>query len=151
MFFGDDSKTPLKNLFKYKIINVKSDVFESVPKNTVLKSLFFQKIHIIMYKFQSLVDTNLGRSLSMKTICIKTNNSIVLDYLLNELRMSNIQSICFYTKKQFKHYNNIIIHYNGQNEDDFIHFVADILSYLIIDELEEDFLSNIIQQNYCYF
>ena len=86
----------------------------------------------------------------MKTICIKTNNSIVLDYLLNELRMSNIQSICF-TQKQFKHYNNIIIHYNGQNEDDFIHFVADILSYLIIDELEEDFLSNIIQQNYCYF
>ena len=80
----------------------------------------------------------------------RSNNSIVLDYLLNELRMSNIQSICF-TQKQFKHYNNIIIHYNGQNEDDFIHFVADILSYLIIDELEEDLLSNIIQQNYCYF
>ena len=29
--------------------------------------------------------------------------------------------------------------------------MANLLSYLIIDELEEDLLSSIIQQNYCYF
>ena len=86
----------------------------------------------------------------MRTICIKTNNSIILEYLLNELRLSNVQYMCF-TVKKFKYYQNLIIHYLGSNVDSFIHFVSDILSYLVIDELEEELLLNIIQQNYCYF
>ncbi len=52
-----------------------------------------------MYKFKSLVDTNFERGLKMKTICIKTNNSIILEYLLNELRLSNVQYMCFTVKK----------------------------------------------------
>ena len=103
-----------------------------------------------MYKFKSLVDTNFERGLKMRTICIKTNNSIILEYLLNELRLSNVQYMCF-TVKKFKYYQNLIIHYLGSNVDSFIHFVSDILSYLVIDELEEELLLNIIQQNYCYF
>ena len=104
-----------------------------------------------MYKFTRLVDTSYERRLSgMKTICIKTNNTATLSYLLNELRLSNLKQTCF-TQKQFKHYKNITIHYSGQNEDSFIHSIADILSYLIIDELEESFLSNMIHQNYFYF
>ena len=104
-----------------------------------------------MYKFTRLVDTSYERRLSgMKTICIKTNNTATLSYLLNELRLSNLKQTCF-TQKQFKHYKNITIHYSGQNEDSFIHSIADILSYLLIDELEESFLANIIHQNYFYF
>ena len=88
-----------------------------------------------MYKFTRLVDTSYERRLSgMKTICIKTNNTATLSYLLNELRLSNLKQTCF-TQKQFKHYKNITIHYSGQNEDSFIHSIADILSYLLIDEL----------------
>ena len=86
----------------------------------------------------------------MKTICIKTNNLIVLEYLLNELRMSNTQSICF-VQKQFKNYKNIIIHYSGNDIKNFIHEVSCILSCLVIDELEENFLKNIILRNYFYF
>ncbi len=57
----------------------------------------------------------------MKTLCIKTNNQSAIMYLLNELRLSNLQNMCF-TKKEFKHYQNIIIHYWGTDEATFIRY-----------------------------
>ncbi len=86
----------------------------------------------------------------MKSICIKTNNETLLTYLLNELKLCNLEDICF-SRKQFKHYNNIIIHYSGNYTDKFLHFLADTLSYMVIDELEELFLKDIISQNFFYF
>ncbi len=86
----------------------------------------------------------------MKSICIKTNNDTLLAYLLNELHLCDLQDVCF-SQNQFKHYNNIIIHYTGNNSDTFIHRIADILSYMVIDELEEFFLKDSISQNYFYF
>ena len=86
----------------------------------------------------------------MKTICIKTNNSIVLDYLLNELDYIDIEPI-YISSNEFKHYKNIIIHYRGNDNLKFIHEISCILSCLIIDELEESFLKKIILKNYFYF
>ena len=86
----------------------------------------------------------------MKSLCIKTNNSNLIDYLLNELNYLKLDNICFVTK-QFKHYNNIIIHYKGENNSLFIDKISKILSLLIIDELEEDFIYNILIENYFYF
>ena len=86
----------------------------------------------------------------MKSICIKTNNETLLTYLLNELYACNLQNVCF-SQNQFKHYNNIIIHYAGSHIDNFLHDISDILSYLVIDELEEFFLKDSISQNYFYF
>ena len=86
----------------------------------------------------------------MKSICIKTNNETLLTYLLNELYTCNLQDVCF-SQNHFKHYNNIIIHYTGKNADAFLHHISDILSYMVIDELEEFFLKDSISQNYFYF
>lgn len=86
----------------------------------------------------------------MKTICIKTNNQTALTYLLNELHMSELENVCF-SQNQFKNYKNIIIHYKGPKEDDFIQNIANMLSYYVIDELEETLLKDIINQNYFYF
>lgn len=86
----------------------------------------------------------------MKSLCIKTNNSYLLDYLLNELKTMNLNSICF-SKNKFKHYENIIIHYYGNNYNDFYSKISSLLSFLVIDELENDLLKNIILQNYFYF
>lgn len=86
----------------------------------------------------------------MKSICIKTNNEKLLDYLLNEFRLSKLQNVCF-SCNEFKHFNNIIVHYTGDDVDDFLQNVSNILSYLVIDELEETFLNCIISQNYFYF
>lgn len=86
----------------------------------------------------------------MKSVCIKTNNSILLDYLLNELNYIEIEPIII-SSNEFKHYKNIIIHYRGNNDDKFIHEISCILSCLVIDELEEIFLKNILLKNYFYF
>lgn len=86
----------------------------------------------------------------MKSICIKTNNSNLLDYLLNELNYIEIEPV-YISSNKFKNYKNIVIHYRGNNNKKFIHEVSCILSCLVIDELEEKFLKNIIQKNYFYF
>ena len=86
----------------------------------------------------------------MKSLCIKTNDSNLINYLLNELNYLKLDNICFVSKR-FRHYNNIIIHYKGENNSLFIDKISKILSLLIIDELEEDFIYNILIENYFYF
>lgn len=86
----------------------------------------------------------------MKSICIKTNDSNLSNYLLNELNYLEIEPL-YISTKEFKHYNNIIIHYTGNNNIKFIHELSCILSCLVIDELEEKFLNQLIQKNYFYF
>ncbi len=86
----------------------------------------------------------------MKSICIKTNNKSFLSYLLNELRLSNIQDI-YFSENEFKNYKNIIIHYKGKDNSYFFQSISNILAYLVIDEIEETLLKNIISQNYFYF
>ena len=86
----------------------------------------------------------------MKSLCIKTNNSDLLNYLLNELKELELDNVCF-SLCQFKHYKNIIIHYTGENEKLFLEKVSSILSLLVIDELEESFINKIILDYYFYF
>lgn len=86
----------------------------------------------------------------MKSLCIKTNNDDLIQYLLNELDNLELDNVCF-SKKEFTHYSNIIIHYTGKDVSLFIEKISYILSLLVIDELEEDFLNKIIIQNYFYF
>lgn len=86
----------------------------------------------------------------MKSICIKTNNENLLDYLLNELDYIEVKPVSI-SKNKFKNYKNIIIHYSGNDYKKFIHEVSCILSCLVIDELEESFLKMILLKNYFYF
>lgn len=86
----------------------------------------------------------------MKSLCIKTNNSDLLNYLLNELKKLELDNICF-SLRQFKHYKNIIIHYTGENENLFLEKFSSILSLLVIDELEESFINKILLEYYFYF
>ena len=86
----------------------------------------------------------------MKSICIKTNNQKLLDYLLNELNYIELKPV-FISSNKFKYYNNIIIHYRGNENNKFIHEISSILACLVTDELEENFLKNILRQDYFYF
>ncbi|MBR3255232.1 MAG: hypothetical protein IKF97_03285 [Clostridia bacterium] len=86
----------------------------------------------------------------MKSIALKTNNPQTIEYLEQELENFNIDN-CFFSCKKFKHYNNIIIHYKGNDEKIFISKLANLLSFLVIYEFEEDFLKQIIYKNYFYF
>lgn len=86
----------------------------------------------------------------MKSICIKTNQSNLLNFLLNELNYLETENIII-SNNEFKNYKNIIIHYTGTENDKFIHEISCILSCLVIDELEESFLKKILLKNYFYF
>lgn len=86
----------------------------------------------------------------MKSICIKSNDSNLLNYLLNELKNIDIKDICF-SENRFKNYNNIIIHYKGNNNNLFLSKISSLLSYLVIDEKEQELLERLIFENYFYF
>ncbi len=86
----------------------------------------------------------------MKSLCIKTNNSDLINYLLNELKDIDIKNTCF-SENEFKIYKNVIVHYSGNDESLFLSKMASILSFLVIDELEEDLLKRLIIQSYFYF
>lgn len=86
----------------------------------------------------------------MKSLCIKTNNSDLINYLLNELKDIDLKNVCF-SENEFKLYKNVIVHYSGNDELLFVSKIASILSFLVIDELEEDLLKRLILQNYFYF
>lgn len=86
----------------------------------------------------------------MKSLCIKTNDSNLQNYLLNELKLIDLEHI-YFSQKQFKHYQNIIIHYTGEEDSNFLGIISSILSCLVIDELEETLLTRYIFHNYFYF
>ena len=86
----------------------------------------------------------------MKSLCIKTNNSKILDYLLNELKYADIKDICF-SNNQFKNYKNVIIHYLSTDHPYFFSKVSTLLSFLIIDEFEDNLMKRLIHKNYFYF
>lgn len=86
----------------------------------------------------------------MKSVCIKTNNINLLNYLLNELDYIDIEPV-FISSNEFKNYKNLIIHYRGNEDETFIHEISCILACLVIDELEEHFLKTLILKNYFYF
>lgn len=86
----------------------------------------------------------------MSSLCIKTNNEEILSYLQNEFSNFNMLNIS-YSKNEFKLYKNIIIHYTGIDKELFYTKLATILSYLIIEYFETDFIKNILTNNYFYF
>lgn len=86
----------------------------------------------------------------MKSLCIKTNNSDLIKYLLGNLDSIELDNICFCCKK-FKHYKNVIIHYFGNDNELFTNKISSMLSLLVIDELEPGLLESIIKNNYFYF
>lgn len=86
----------------------------------------------------------------MKSVCIKTNASDNIYYLLNLLDNTHMQNIC-YSCNRFKNYKNLIIHYTDNSISDFIHVVSELLSFLVIEKYEEIIIKRLIFSNYFYF
>lgn len=86
----------------------------------------------------------------MKTVCIKTNNNDNINYLLTELEDFGLKNV-YYSCKKFAHYNNIIIHYKGDDIELFYTKLSTLLSFLIIDNFENLLLKKILYTEYFYF
>ena len=86
----------------------------------------------------------------INSFCIKTNNNNILNYLLSEFENINLDDVHF-SNNQFKIYENIIVHYKGNQSDTFLLKVSDILSNTIVKFYEENLLKKLIYSNYFYF
>lgn len=55
----------------------------------------------------------------MISICIKENNTDLLDYIMQELKASHFENISF-SRHCFKIYENVIVHYKGSDFERFL-------------------------------
>lgn len=85
-----------------------------------------------------------------KSICIKTNNKNISNYLLKELEYFDFKDI-YVSCYDFKFYTNVIIHYIGKDVSLFLNKISTLLSYTIIDCYEPIVIKNMINLNYFYF
>ena len=85
-----------------------------------------------------------------KSICIKTNNSQTISYLINELEQLHLSNT-FFSCHEFKNYTNIIVHYKGSSISLFISSISKILSYLVLDLYENLIIKKLINFDYFYF
>lgn len=91
-----------------------------------------------------------NKNIIMESLCIKTNNQAVINYLLNSIEKFNLDHI-YFCNKQFKIYNNIIIHYLGEQVCEFYNNLADLLTDCIIQLYEPILIRKIVHYNYFYF
>ena len=86
----------------------------------------------------------------MKSLCIKTNNNRIIEYLLNKIENLNFPNI-YYCRKSFKIYENVILHYKEKNNEKFENIVSDIIKDAIFIFYQKNILKRIINVNYFYF
>ena len=86
----------------------------------------------------------------MKTVCIKTNNESIINYLLESLENLSLKDV-YFSCKNFKVFKNFFIHYKGQNLNLFLCDISDILTSLVLDFYEDVIAKNLISNEYFYF
>lgn len=86
----------------------------------------------------------------MKSLCIKTNNSQIIDYLLKSFENTNLENT-YISIRKFKHFNNIIIHYTGTEYTKFYSCLSNIITKTIINYYENNLIYDNINLNYFYF
>lgn len=86
----------------------------------------------------------------MNSFCIKTNNNDILDYLLKRIKEINFEEL-IYSKNKFKVYENVIIHYQGKDNEKFLSFLSDLITEVVLEFYEEKLIKQILNYNYFYF
>lgn len=86
----------------------------------------------------------------MKSLCIKTNNLEIIDYLQKSFENINLENT-YISIQKFKHFHNIIIHHKGNDYTKFHNYISNSITKAIIQYCEEDLIYNNIALNYFYF
>lgn len=87
---------------------------------------------------------------TMKSLCVKTNNLEIIDYLQKSFENINLNNT-YISIKKLKHFNNIIIHHTGNEYTKFCAYISNCITKAIINYYEEDLIYNSISLNYFYF
>ena len=83
----------------------------------------------------------------MKSFCIKTNNREIIDYLLNKFDKIDFANI----DRKFKIYMNFIVHYTGEEIENFYKILCNIITETILEFYEINIIRRILSFNYFYF
>lgn len=86
----------------------------------------------------------------IKSFCIKSNNKEVLNYLLGSFKGSSPDNF-YLSKCKFKVYNNIILHYTGNDETVFYTYISSLIQHAILRFYEPKLIRNSINFDYFYF
>ena len=86
----------------------------------------------------------------MISICIKENNLLLQDYLIDKIDEASFENIK-YSQNSFKLYDNLIVHYIGENNEIFFDFISKIISKAIVEFYEEIIVKKLINFDYFYF
>ena len=86
----------------------------------------------------------------MKSFCIKTNNREIIDYLLNKFDKIDFANISYIDRK-FKIYMNFIVHYTGEEIENFYKILCNIITETILEFYEINIIRRILSFNYFYF
>ena len=86
----------------------------------------------------------------MKSLCVKTNNLDIINYLQKSFENINLENT-YISLQKFNHFNNIIIHHTGSNYTKFINHISNSITKAIIEYLEEQIIYDNISLNYFYF
>jgi len=89
----------------------------------------------------------------LKTICIKSNNNEINEYIIKNVKNFKINTI-YLSVCQFSNYTNIILHYKGSDIKElnkFMNKIIALLSNVIIKFYTNYIMKNLIDINYFYF
>ena len=84
----------------------------------------------------------------MKSICIKTISKEKVNFLIEQFEKLSMS--IYLSTYRFKVYDNIIVHYPGEDIETFYNVVAGIVKKCIEYYYEEDFIKKEIKNNYFY-
>lgn len=86
----------------------------------------------------------------MTSICIKDNNQNVLNSIISDLNKCELEGI-IHVQKKFKIYENLIIHYCGNEIDKFYDSISKIIASSIFKIYESKIIQRQIRFDYFYF
>lgn len=89
----------------------------------------------------------------LKTICIKSNNNKINEYIIENIKNFKLNNI-YLSVRNFSIYTNIILHYKGNDINEFNKFINKIttlLTNVIIKFYNNYIMKNLIDTNYFYF
>lgn len=86
----------------------------------------------------------------MKSLCIKINNNSIIKYLLDRFSLLKLEHL-YLSSNSFKIYDNVIIHYSGDNPNLFYDYTCIILTDMILKFYEPFILKKELNNDFFYF
>ena len=124
--------------------------FENIIEYNFQKPFFTNTICITNHNLVDNIHMRKKGAFLMKSFCIKNNNKIIIDYLLVEVQKINLDNV-YISQNKFKYYNNVIVHYTGNNEALFVYKLSDVLTKCIINFYEKNLVKRVVNSDFFYF